>query len=160
MKKIAIYPGSFDPLTNGHLDIIERASTIFDEVIVLISFNPDKKGRFPLEIRERMVNESCKHLSNVKVDSFNGLVVRYAKEHDAKFLIRGLRAAGDYEYEWSLYSGNRFIDPSIDMVYLMAKPEKSIISSTAVMEFIRTGVDVSTLVPEAVYKIIEELKSK
>ena len=160
MKKIAIYPGSFDPLTNGHLDIIERASTIFDEVIVLISFNPDKKGRFPIEIRERMVKESCKHLNNVKVDSFNGLVVRYAKEHDAKFLIRGLRAAGDYEYEWSLYSGNRFIDPSIDMVYLMAKPEKSIISSTAVMEFIRTGVDVSTLVPKAVYKIIEELKSK
>ena len=160
MKKIAIYPGSFDPLTNGHLDIIERASTIFDEVIVLISFNPDKKGRFLIEIRERMVKESCKHLNNVIVDSFNGLVVRYAKEHDAKFLIRGLRAAGDYEYEWSLYSGNRFIDPSIDMVYLMAKPEKSIISSTAVMEFIRTGVDVSTLVPEAVYKIIEELKSK
>ncbi len=160
MKKIAIYPGSFDPLTNGHLDIIERASTIFDEVIVLISFNPDKKGRFPLEIREKMIKESCKHLSNVIVDSYNGLVVKYAKDHNAKFLVRGLRVAGDYEYEWSLYSGNRFIDPDIDMVYLMSKPEKSIISSTAVMEFIRTGVDVSSLVPSAVNKIINELKSK
>ncbi len=160
MKKIAIYPGSFDPLTNGHLDIIERASYIFDEVIVLISFNPDKKGRFPLDIRKKMIIESCKNLKNVKVDTYNGLVVKYAKEKGAKFLVRGLRVAGDYEYEWSLYSGNRFIDPDIDMVYLMSKPEKSMISSTTVMEFIRTGVDVSSLIPEPVYKIIDELKSK
>ncbi len=160
MKKIAIYPGSFDPLTNGHLDIIERASYIFDEVIVLISFNPDKKGRFPLDIRKKMIIESCKNLKNVKVDTYNGLVVKYAKEKGAKFLVRGLRVAGDYEYEWSLYSGNRFIDPDIDMVYLMSKPEKSMISSTTVMEFIRTGVDVSSLIPEPVHKIIDELKSK
>ncbi len=160
MKKIAIYPGSFDPLTNGHLDIIERASYIFDEVIVLISFNPDKKGRFPLDIRKKMIIESCTNLKNVKVDTYNGLVVKYAKENGAKFLVRGLRVAGDYEYEWSLYSGNRFIDPDIDMVYLMSKPEKSMISSTTVMEFIRTGVDVSSLIPEPVHKIIDELKSK
>ena len=160
MKKIAIYPGSFDPLTNGHLDIIERASTIFDEVIVLISFNPDKKGRFSLEIRKKMIEDSIKHLSNIKVDAYNGLVVKYAKENNAKFLVRGLRVAGDYEYEWSLYSGNRYIDPEIDMVYLMSKPEKTIISSTVVMEFIRTGVDVSSLIPEPVSKIINELKSK
>ena len=160
MKKIAIYPGSFDPLTNGHLDIIQRSSLIFDEVIVLIAINPNKKSRFTLESKIKMIKESIKEFNNVKVDSYEGLVVNYAKKNNAKFLIRGLRVAGDYEYEWKYYMNNRYIDSSIDIVYLLAKPEISMISSTAVMNFVENNVDVSSLVPCSVNEEIKKNKNK
>ena len=160
MKKIAIYPGSFDPLTNGHLDIIQRSSLIFDEVIVLIAINPNKKSRFTLESKIKMIKESIKEFNNVKVDSYEGLVVNYAKKNNAKFLIRGLRVAGDYEYEWKYYMNNRYIDSSIDIVYLLAKPEISMISSTAVMNFVENNVDVSSLVPSSVNEEIKKIKNK
>lgn len=160
MKKIAIYPGSFDPLTNGHLDIIQRSSLIFDEVIVLIAINPNKKSRFTLESKIKMIKESIKEFNNVNVDSYEGLVVNYAKKNNAKFLIRGLRVAGDYEYEWKYYMNNRYIDSSIDIVYLLAKPEISMISSTAVMNFVENNVDVSSLVPSSVNEEIKKIKNK
>ncbi len=158
MKKIAIYPGSFDPLTNGHLDIIKRSSLIFDEVIILIAVNPNKKARFTLNNRINMIKDSIKEFDNVKVDYYEGLVIKYAKKVNAKFLIRGLRVAGDYEYEWRYYTNNRYIDESIDIVYLLAKPEISMISSTVIMDFVENNVDVSSLVPPSVNEEIKKLK--
>ena len=152
----AIYPGSFDPITNGHLDILSRALEIFDEVIVLVAVNPHKHFNFsPIE-RVEMIKEATKDLKNVKVEYYEGLTVQYAKEHDAKHLIRGLRAVTDFEYEFQLASANEFVDDSIDMVFFMAKGDKTFISSSAIMELARNGVDVSDLVPDSVLKRLKK----
>ena len=150
--KIAIYPGSFDPITNGHLDILERATRVFGKVIVLIAINPNKHSRFSSEERLAMVKEAVAGFKNVEVDSYDGLTVRYAKEHGATHLIRGLRAVSDFEYEFQLASANEFADSSIDMVFFMARGEKSFISSSAIFELHNSGVDISNLVPESVLK--------
>ena len=149
--KIAVYPGSFDPITNGHLEILKRALTIFDRVIMLVAINPEKKTRFSPEERVAMIKETIND-ERVSVDSYNGLTVKYAKEHGATHLIRGLRAVTDFEYEFSLASANDFIDSSIDTVFLMSKAEKSFINSSMIMELHQKGIDVSSLVPPAVIK--------
>ena len=149
--KIAIYPGSFDPITNGHLEILKRALNIFDEVIMLVAVNENKKARFSAEERVAMIKEAVDD-ERVKVDSYNGLTVEYAKNHGAKHLIRGLRAVTDFEYEFSLASANDYIDDSIDTVFLMSKAEKSFINSSMIMELYHSGVDVSSLVPPSVIK--------
>ena len=150
--KIAIYPGSFDPITNGHLDILYRAAKIFDKVIVLVAFNENKKSRFSAKDRVDMIKESISDLPNVEVDSYNGLTVKYAKEHGATVLIRGLRAVSDFEYEFRLASANEFADANIDMVFFMARGDKTFISSSAIIELHNSGVDVSPLVPKSVLK--------
>ena len=149
--KIAIYPGSFDPITYGHLEVLKRALNIFDRVIVLVAVNPDKKSRFSVEERVAMIKESVDS-KRVEVDSSSGLTVKYAKEHGATHLIRGLRAVTDFEYEFSLASANAFADPSIDTVFLMSKAEKSFINSSMIMGLHENGVDVSDLVPPSVIK--------
>lgn len=148
----AIYPGSFDPITNGHLDILSRALKIFDKVIVLVAVNPDKKSRFSVEERVEMIKEAVTDMPNVEVDSYSGLTVEYAKNHNAKHLIRGLRAVTDFEYEFQLASANDIADSSIDSVFLMSKVEKSFINSSMIMELYKNGIDVSKLVPPSVYK--------
>lgn len=150
--KIAIYPGSFDPITNGHLDILHRAAKIFDKVIVLVAFNENKKSRFSAKDRVDMIKESISDLPNVEVDSYNGLTVKYAKEHGATVLIRGLRAVSDFEYEFRLASANEFADANIDMVFFMARGDKTFISSSAIIELHNSGVDISPLVPKSVLK--------
>ena len=150
--KIAVYPGSFDPITNGHLDILERASRVFDKVIVLVASNPNKHSRFSVEERVAMIEEATTEFKNVVVDFYDGLTVRYAKEHGATHLIRGLRAVSDFEYEFQLASANEFADSSIDMVFFMARGEKSFISSSAIFELHNSGVDISNLVPASVMK--------
>lgn len=150
--KIAIYPGSFDPITNGHLDILKRASSIFDKVIVLVAINQNKKSRFSIKDRVDMIKESIRDMDNVEVDSFEGLTVKYAKEHHATHLIRGLRAVSDFEYEFQLASANEYADASIDMVFFMARGDKTFISSSAILELYKSGVDVSSLVPPSVIK--------
>ena len=150
--KVAIYPGSFDPITNGHLDVLERALKIFDKVIVLVAINPNKKSRFTAEERVAMIKEATANMDNVEVDSSNGLTVAYAKSHGAKHLIRGLRAVTDFEYEFQLTSANEFIDHEIDTVFLMSTAEKSFINSSYIMAMHESGVDVSKLVPESVLK--------
>ena len=150
--KIAVYPGSFDPITNGHLDILERASKIFDKVIVLVAINSSKNHRFSVEERVQMIKEATAGIPNVEVDSSEGLTVRYAKEHGAGTLIRGLRAVSDFEYEFRLASANEFADSSIDMVFFMARGDKTFISSSAIIELYNSGVDISSLVPESVLK--------
>lgn len=151
--KIAIYPGSFDPITNGHLDIIVRASKIFDKVIVLVAVNKMKKSRFTDEEKQLMIKEATKNLSNVEVDSYEGLSVEYAKLKGACALIRGLRVVSDFEYEWSYAAANEYIDSSIEMVFFMAHKETSFISSSTINELYDEGVDISPLVPSIVLEV-------
>ena len=155
MKK-AIYPGSFDPITNGHLDILSRAVKVFDEVIILVAVNPNKHFNFSPKERVEMIKEAVKDYPNVKVDYYDGLTVEYAKKHGATHLIRGLRAVSDFEYEFQLASANEYVDPTIDMVFFMARGDKSFISSSAIMELTNSGVDVSGLVPSSVIKRIKK----
>ena len=148
--KVALYPGSFDPITNGHMDVLKRAVSIFDKVIVLVAINPDKKGRFSIEDRVEMIKEAVSEFPNVEVDSYKGLTVRYAKDHGATHLIRGLRAVTDFEYEYQLASANALADNSIDMVFFMSRGETSNLTSSTIMELAKNGVDVSHLVPPSV----------
>ena len=152
MSKTAVFAGSFDPLTIGHLDIIKRASKMFDKVIVLGAINGDKKGRFSIKERVKMIEESIEGFDNVEVDSFDGLTVDYARAHGSKFLIRGLRAVTDFEYEFQLAAANDYVDPTIDTVFLMSKAEMSFITSSMIIELANKGIDVSKLVPPAVLK--------
>ena len=148
--KRAIYPGSFDPITNGHLDVLKRALKVFDEVIVLVADNPNKKSKFSALERVEMIKEATKDLKGVKVDSTKGITVEYAKAHDAKCLIRGLRAVTDFEYEFQLSATNSFIDKDVDMVFFMAHDETSFISSSTIDQLYNSGVDISNLVPPSV----------
>lgn len=154
--KIAVYPGSFDPITNGHLDVLHRALRIFDKVIVLVAVNPNKKSRFSPEERILMIKEALNSNPNVEVDSYSGLTVKYAKEHHATHLIRGLRAVTDFEYEFQLASANDYIDEQIDTIFLMSKSDKSFINSSMIIELHEQGVDVSDLVPESVYRRLKK----
>lgn len=149
--KVAIYPGSFDPITNGHLDVLNRALKIFDKVIVLVAINPNKKSRFTPEVRKAMIEEAVDD-KRVTVETYDGLTVDYAKQHGATHLIRGLRAVTDFEYEFQLATANDYIDSSIDTIFLMSKNDKSFINSSMIMELHEKGIDVSGLVPESVFK--------
>lgn len=155
--KIAVYPGSFDPITNGHLDVLERALKVFDKVIVLVADNPDKKCVFSVKERVDIIKKAVKGLKNVEVDSTSGLTVSYAKKAGAVCLIRGLRAVTDFEYEFKMSAANEYIDPSIDEIFFMSHTETSFISSSTVNELYRSGVDISHLVPASV---IEAYKRK
>ena len=155
-ERIAIYPGSFDPITNGHLDILSRALKAFDKVIVLVAVNPNKKSRFSYEERMEMIKEATKDMGNVVVDYSSGLTVQYAKEHGATHLIRGLRAVTDFEYEFQLAAANQFADANIDSVFFMSRGETADITSSMIMELNNNGVDVSHLVPKAVLKRLKK----
>ncbi len=148
--KIAVYPGSFDPITNGHIAILSRASKAFDKVILLLAVNPAKKGRFSKEERLIFMKEVAKDFPNVEVDSDDGLTVEYCRRKGASFMIRGLRAVTDFEFEFQLSAANRYIAPEIEMVFFMADKETSFISSSTVNEMANHGVDVSGLVPPIV----------
>ena len=153
--KIAIYPGSFDPITNGHLDILKRSLNVFDKIIVLVGYNSNKNARFSPTERKEMIEEVIKDegLENVTVDMFEGLTVDYALKHGAKYLIRGLRAVTDFEYEFQMASANDFASSAqVDSVFFMSKNETSFISSSMIIELHARGVDVSPLVPKAVFK--------
>ena len=152
----AIYPGSFDPITNGHLDVLKRALKVFDEIIVLVAVNPNKKSRFTAIERVEMIRDAVKDLKGVSVDSSTGITVQYAKEHGATCLIRGLRAVTDFEYEFSLSATNEFIDESIDMVFFMSHAETSFISSSSIDELHHNGIDISNLVPPSVVRMYQK----
>lgn len=158
MKKIAIYPGSFDPITNGHLDIIKRASKLFDEVIILVAYNKDKKARFDVLDRVDMIKKSISEYKNVYVDSYSGLTMEYAKNKNAIALIRGIRVVSDFEYEWQLAAANEYIDPNIEMVFLMSHQETTFISSSTIDELYFNGVDISPLVPKIVLEYYKKIK--
>ena len=156
MKRIAIYPGSFDPITNGHLDIINRASKLFDEVIILVAYNKEKKARFSAEDRVSMIKESISKFKNVSVDSYSGLTMEYAKNKGAIALIRGIRVVSDFEYEWQLAAANEYVDHNIEMVFLMSHQETTFISSSTIDELYFNGVDISPLVPKVVLEFYKK----
>ena len=156
MKK-AIYPGSFDPITNGHMDILKRASRLFDHVTMLLAVNPNKKSEFTVEERLQMMKEATKDIENVGVDFTSGLTVEYARKVGAKHIIRGLRAVTDFEYEFQFAAANSFVDPNIDMVFFMAGSKTSFISSSTINELRKNGADITPLVPASV---IEAYKRK
>lgn len=160
MKK-AVYPGSFDPITNGHVDIIERASKVFDTVYVLISLNPQKKYLFNKEERVNLVKESLKHIDNVIVDSFDGFVYEYAKKHDAKFIIRGLRTLTDYQAENQLFEFNYSLsNKEVDTIAFFSDSENTFVSSSIVKEVAQFGGDFSKYVPGKVFIALKNKYSK
>ncbi|MCL1124390.1 pantetheine-phosphate adenylyltransferase [Shewanella surugensis] len=146
MHKRAIYPGTFDPITNGHTDLIERAAKLFQHVVVAIASNPSKQPRFTLEERVELVKLVTAHLDNVEVVGFNGLLVDFAKQQNASVLLRGLRAVSDFEYEFQLANMNRRLSPDLESVFLTPAEENSFISSTLVKEVAFHGGDVSQFV--------------
>lgn len=146
MKK-AIYPGSFDPLTLGHIDIIERSSKIVDELVVGVLNNSAKNSLFSLEERVSMIEEMTKNLPNVSVSSFNGLLVDYMKEIDATIIVRGLRAVTDFEYELQIAQTNHVENPNVETIFLTTSLQYSYLSSTIVKEFASYGGDLSKFVP-------------
>ncbi|WP_298774996.1 pantetheine-phosphate adenylyltransferase [uncultured Shewanella sp.] len=146
MHKRAIYPGTFDPITNGHTDLIERAAKLFQHVVVAIASNPSKQPRFTLEERVNLVKLVTAHLDNVEVVGFSGLLVDFAKQQNASVLLRGLRAVSDFEYEFQLANMNRRLSPELESVFLTPAEENSFISSTLVKEVALHGGDVSQFV--------------
>ncbi len=153
----AIYPGSFDPVTNGHLDIIERGSKICDELIVAVLQNKAKSSLFSAEERVRMLNEVTKSLPNVKILAFDGLLIDFAKQMDAKMIIRGLRAITDFEYELQMAQTNHKLAPEVETVFLTTSLDYSFLSSTTVKEVASFQGDISQFVPKV---IAEKMKEK
>lgn len=155
MPKIAVYPGSFDPPTLGHLDLIERASAQYDQVIVAIGINSTKKPFFKIEDRKKALKECVKPLQNVTVDTFNGLLIQYVRDLHADVIVRGLRATSDFDYEFQIAMTNRKLAPEIETIFLMTKWEHSYLSSSIVREILRLGGDYKTFVPECTIPLLE-----
>ncbi|MBE7711613.1 MAG: pantetheine-phosphate adenylyltransferase [Cyanobacteria bacterium SIG31] len=151
---IAIYPGSFDPFTNGHLDILKSGSEIFDKVIIAVSYNINKKGFLTVDERVDLIKKSVAHLKNVEVDSFNGLTVEYAKKKGADVLLRGLRTSFDFEYELQLSQTNNALYDNLKTVFLITKPEYNFISSSMVKEILVNNGDISKFVPQNVCEFL------
>lgn len=153
MHTRALYTGSFDPLTNGHLNIIERAARLYDELTVGIIANPSKKSMFSLEERKDMINETLSHLDNVNVDCFSGLLADYVNENKFNVVVRGLRASMDFEYEIQMAHMNaRLFDEHVETVFLMTDPKYSFISSSMMKEVHTLGGSIEGLVPEVILK--------
>jgi len=148
--KIAIYPGSFDPITNGHLDVLKTGAGIFDKVIIAVSKNSAKQGFLTVDERLNLIKASIADIENVEVDSFEGLTVKYAKEKGAKVILRGLRAVSDFEFEMQLSQANSALSEEIKTVFLTTKPKFNFISSSTVKEIGLMGGDISKFVPEPV----------
>ena len=158
--KIAIYPGTFDPVTNGHIDILERALNLFDKVIITIARNTAKNPLFTEEERITLLRQVTKNYKNVKVDSFEGLLVDYVQKQNAIAVVRGLRAMTDFEYELQMALMNRKLDEKMETVFLMPNEKYTYLSSNFVREIARLGGDVSKFVPPVVYKALQQKNKK
>ncbi|MAQ64947.1 MAG: pantetheine-phosphate adenylyltransferase [Actinobacteria bacterium] len=155
MSKKALYPGSFDPITYGHLDIIKRASEIFDELTIAIVDNPDKSPLFSIEERKELIMNVIK-ADNVRIDSFKGLLVQYATDNAFQTIIRGLRAVSDFDYEFQMSLTNRQLGKNIDTIFFMTDEKYSYLSSSIVKQVCRYGGDISSFVPEEVSLSLKE----
>ncbi|PKM82592.1 MAG: pantetheine-phosphate adenylyltransferase [Firmicutes bacterium HGW-Firmicutes-14] len=154
--KLAVYPGSFDPVTNGHVDIIERAAQLFDHVIVAVSKNSGKKPLFTLEERVKILNNVLVQYKNVSVDSFEGLTVKYASIKNAQAIIRGLRAISDFENEFQMALTNKKLEPNVETVFMMSRAKWSFLSSSVVKEVASLGGCIEEFVPGLVEKRLKE----
>ena len=152
----ALYPGSFDPITNGHVDVIKRITRLFGEVIIAVLNNQDKQEFIPLKDRLKLIQESLEGLKNVSVESFSGLTVDYAKAKNADIIIRGLRAPSDFEYELEMSQINYFLSNGLETLFIMTNPKYSFIRSSRVKEVASLGGDAKELVPEPVYKYLHQ----
>ena len=159
-NRVALYPGTFDPFTNGHLDIVDRALEVFDGLVILVAGSDRKSPLFTVEERVSAIREVVKGRDGVTVDSWGGLVVDYARKAGAASLVRGLRAASDFEYEFMMASMNREISSEVDTVFLMTGENLYFVSSTMVKELIRFGGDASPYVPQSVKKLLDTKRKK
>lgn len=151
MKK-AVYPGSFDPITNGHLDIIKRAAQVFDQVKVVVMINPEKQGLFNIEERVQMIDNAIGDLQNVEIECSGGLLINYMKEKEINVIVKGLRGVSDFDYEIQMAHMNNKLDPSIETVFMMTSAQYSYISSSAVKQVAKFGGSLQGLVPDEVAK--------
>ena len=156
MTRKAIYPGTFDPVTYGHLDVIERASVLYDKVFVAVAQSTEKAPLFSVQERVKMMKEATKRFKNVEVEDFTDLVVNYAVRKSSKVVIRGLLMISDFEYEFQMALTNRKLSPTIETVFMMPKESYSYLSSKLIKEVVRLGADVSAFVPKNVEKKIKE----
>ena len=154
MKTIAIYPGSFDPITNGHVDLIHRACKLFDKVIIAITQNTNKDSFLSIDQRVKVVETAIEPLTNTRVLSFDSLLVDFAREHNAQIIIRGLRAVSDFDYEFQLSGMNKRLNPAIETLFMTPSEEFANISSSLVREILSLGGDISQFVPESVKTIL------
>ncbi len=157
---IAIYPGSFDPITKGHIDVLKKAVKLFDKVIIAVSINPSKNSMFTLEERVELIKQSTEGLNNIEVDSFTGLTAKYAKEKGACAIIRGLRAVSDFEYEMQMAQMNNSIYDEIETIFLVPKSKYNFISSSIVKEVSALGGDIDKFVTAPVSKSLREHNNK
>ena len=161
MNTKAIYPGTFDPVTNGHIDLAERASKLFDEVIVAIAENPAKEPFFSLEERLALARQVLSHINNLDVQDFSGLLINYMRTNEARVVIRGLRAVSDFEYEFQLAAMNRQLDSQIETVFLTPSENYTFVSATLVKEIVSLGGDVSKFVhPKVLTALQQKLNTK
>jgi pantetheine-phosphate adenylyltransferase len=159
--KTAIYAGSFDPITNGHINIVERALKIFDQVVIVIAKSPNKKSYLSYEERKKLLQEVFSKNSQVKVDSWDGLIVDYAKNHSISYLVRGLRPTGDFDWEFQMASMNRKLNDDLEVVFLITSDQHYYVSSSIVREIAEHGGDVAPFVPANVTSFIKEkIKNK
>jgi len=156
MPDIAVYPGSFDPITNGHLDLIQRALKIFDRIIVAVAVNPVKKPLFTIEERMEMIRVSLQDHPQVSCDNFDGLLVKYATSRNARAVLRGLRAVTDFEYEFQLAMMNRRLEPELETVFLMTGLRWVFLSSSILKEAASHGGDIRGMVPEIVFEMLKK----
>ncbi|MFQ5868252.1 MAG: pantetheine-phosphate adenylyltransferase [bacterium] len=158
--RIAVYPGSFDPITNGHLDILKRSKSLFDKIIIAVNDNPLKEFLFTAKERVRLIREVLKGYPEIEVESFQGLLVHYAEKKGARFIIRGLRALSDFEYEFQMDLMNRKLNSKIETVYLMTNQRYSYLSSSIIKEIVKLGGGTRDLIPNLVReKLLEKLKA-
>ena len=160
MKTIAIYPGSFDPITNGHVDLIHRACKLFDKVIIAIAQNVNKDSFLSIDQRVKVVETAIEPLTNTRVLSFDSLLVDFAREHNAQIIIRGLRAVSDFDYEFQLSGMNKRLNPAIETLFMTPSEEFANISSSLVREILSLGGDISQFVPESVKTILLRSSAK
>lgn len=157
--RIGVYPGSFDPVTNGHLDILERASKLFDQIIVAVIHNPQKKGFFSIEERVELLQEVTRHNPRVLVDSFTGLLMDYVVKQKAQAIVRGLRAVSDFDYEMQMALMNNKLCPSVETIFIVSSPQYIYISSTKIKEVAMLGGCIDGLVPPYVeHKLLEKIQ--
>lgn len=153
---LAVYPGSFDPVTYGHLDILNRSLELFDKIIIAVALNIEKTGLFTFEERAELIRASVKDVDSIIVDSFHGLLVDYVKKVNARFVIRGLRAMSDFEYEFQMASMNRNLDSDMDTIFMMTGKDYFFVSSRTIKEVAVFGGNVTEFVPDAVSKALKE----